>query len=235
MSRKNKTDAGFYPTLVTVIIISLACLMMLVVLQPGMPMEPDINIRMSYMRDHRNIWLFSWLLWMASAFGLLLFCFYLLPFLPKSRLTYYSLAIIAIGIAPDITAEFIYAIILPWIAVNTVAANDITLQIITEQFRTLEYLAVLLTGGFGNGAYNAGGLMLNILGFRNQLLPRWLLWFGIPSWLLGLALSVSTIINEPFLMRIFTATSMALSLIWMFLIAMIIFRHPQQYQLHKKV
>lgn len=204
---------------------------MLFILQPGLPIEPAVNVRMSYMYHHRIIWFAAWFLWMMSAFGLLLFCFYFLQFIPGSALTYYALGIVAIGIVPDITAEFIFATVLPWIGANAVGATDITRQIYTEQFRALEYLAVILTGGFGNGAYNAGGLMLNLMAFKNPALPRWLLWLGIPSWLLGLALSAATILHESSWMRIFTAVSMALSVTWMLLVAMIIFRHPQRYRL----
>lgn len=234
MPKPYQAGTGFYPTLVISAIILMACLAMLLFLQRGLPVEPDIHARMSYMHSHRMVWLGSWLLWMASAFCLLLFCFYLLPYLPRIAATYFAVAVVAIGIVPDLTAEFIYAVVLPWQAGIALNADEMTSRIVTEQFRALEYLAVLLTGGFGNGAYNAGGLTLNVLGFRNPAFPRWLLWFGVPSWTLGLGLSAATIIHAPFWMRILTATSMALSIAWMLLVALIIFRRPDQHRLPAK-
>ncbi|MBI3545999.1 MAG: hypothetical protein HY081_05320 [Gammaproteobacteria bacterium] len=227
-----KSDTGFYVTLTIIGTISLACLAMLFVLQPGLPIEPDIHARMRYILGHKNLWLASWFLWMLSALGLLLFCFYLLDFLPNSKIKFYALTLVAIGIGPDITAEFIFAVILPWLASNSIGADELTRTIHTEHFRSLEYLAVQLTGGFGNGAYNLGGIILNILGFKNKLLPRWLLWFGMPSWLLGLALSAATIIYQPFWILIFTASSMMLSLMWMLLVAAIIFYRPHRYRIN---
>jgi len=229
MPVSHKSGAGFYSTLGVVAVIILACLAMLFILQPGLPTEPDIALRMGYMHDHRVAWFGAWFLWMLSAFGLLLFCFLLLPFLPGSVATYYALAVVAIGVVPDITAEFIFATVLPWMAGTAAGANGTTAQMNMEQFRTLEFLAVVLTGAFGNGAYNAGGLMLNIIGFRNPALPRWLLWFGIPSWLLGLALGIATVVYELSWMRLLTAASMALSVTWMLLVALVVFRQPRRY------
>lgn len=230
----NKPGAEFYASLAVIGIIFVACLAMVFVLQPGLVIEPDIHARMRYMLDHKNIWLVSWLLWMASALGLLLFCFYLLDFLPSSKMKFYALALVAIGIAPDITAEFIFAVILPWLAANASNADELILKINIEHFRALEYLAAQLTGGFGNGAYNLGGIMLNILAFKNKKLPRWLLWLGIPSWLLGLALSAATVAGQAFWMFIFTAASMTLSLMWMGLVATIVFYRPDKYRLRAK-
>ena len=230
----NKPGTEFYVGLAVIGIIFGACLAMVFVLRPGLLIEPDIHVRMRYMLDHKNIWLVSWLLWMASALGLLLFCFYLLDFLPNSKIKFYALAVIAIGIAPDITAEFIFAVILPWLAANASNADELVLKINTEHFRALEYFATQLTGGFGNGAYNLGGIMLNILAFKNKKLPRWLLWLGIPSWALGLALSAATIAGQALWMLVFTAASLALSLIWMGLVAAIIFYRPERYRMRIK-
>jgi hypothetical protein len=87
-----------------------------------------------------------------------------------------------------------------------------------------------LTGFAANGLYNLGRLALNLLGFANHRLPRPLLWFGLPSWLLGLGLSAATAAQHFTLALLFTAASMTLSLAWMLAVTLVVFRHGQRFK-----
>jgi hypothetical protein len=158
---------------------------------------------------------------MLSALGLLLFCVYLLDYIPRSRLRHFAILVVAIGIAPDISAEVIFAFVLPPLLLME---NTATL------FMALEQIAMQLTGTVGNGAYNIGGLILNLLLFNNPRIPRLLVWAGLPAWCFGLALSVATALHEVFIATQLTGLAMVWSVGWMFAVALILFRHPQQYR-----
>lgn len=217
------SQAPKWVTLVIVAVIVGACFNMLVVLAPGLPLEPDVVRRMDYILVHTLAWQLGWLTWMLAAFGLLLFCYYLLPYIPHSTLKYFSITVVAIGIVPDISAEIIYAIVLPWLA-----HGDMTARV--ELFRLMEFIAMQGTGTFGNGAYNIGGLMLNILLFRNDKLPAWLIVSGAPAWIFGLFLSIATALNQPGATQVFTAIAMVWSVLWMLAVALIIYAAPQRYR-----
>ncbi len=210
-------------SLAIVAIIILACFNMLLILAPGLPLEPDIIRRMDYITSHTVAWQFGWLTWMISAFGLLLFCFYLLNYIPDSIAKYFAISVVAIGIVPDISAEMIYAFVLPWLA-----HGDIVTRV--ELFRLMDFVAMQLTGTFGNGAYNIGGLILNILLFKNHKLPVFIVIGGAPAWIFGLFLSISTALNQPAAAQIFAGIAMMWSVLWMLAVALIIYAAPQRYR-----
>jgi hypothetical protein len=226
MALHRSPPAAFRATLAVIGVIALACLLMLLVLRPGLPVDAgaDPAPRLTWLVGHQALWRFAWFTWMASALGLLLFCFLLRPFLPDTPLTRYALALVAIGVVPDLTAEFIFAFALPWLAERIAAGAPLI-----DQFFLFEYLAMLLTGALGNGAYNLGGLLLNLQGFRNPRLPRWLVWAGVPAWVLGLGLSAATAARSFAWMQWLTGASMALSLGWMLALALVVFRRPRRF------
>lgn len=206
-----------------VLIITSACLNMLWILAPGLPIDNDIAQRMAYIAANQAAWQWAWLNWMASALALLLFCFFLLPYIPYSPAKYFGITIVAIGIAPDIAAETLYAFVLPWLATGEFAAYH-------EVFRVIETIAMQLTGFFGNGAYNVGGLILNGLLFYNAKLPRWLIFLGLPSWILGLALSFSVAVYAIEAAQILTGAAIVWNVLWMLMIAFKIYAYPQRYK-----
>lgn len=202
-------------------LIILACFNMAFVLRDGLALGTPLVTRSLFLLEHTTLWQLGWLSWMLSALGLLLFCVYLLDYIPPSRLRQFAILVVAIGIAPDISAEVIFAFVLPPLLSVDGGA---------PLFLTLEQLAMQLTGTVGNGAYNAGGLLLNLLLLANPRVPRPLVWAGVPAWLFGLGLSVATALQALLLAQQLTAIAMAWSLAWMAAVALLLFRYPQRYR-----
>ena len=207
-------------SLVVIAIITTACLLMALFLRHGLPTGTTLAERMAFIAAHPLAWPLAWLLWMASALGLLLFCFWLRDYAPPSPARLFAIVLVAIGVVPDLVAESIYAFVLPRFAE----------QQATEMFSSFELMATLLTGFLANGAYCLGGLILNLSLLRNSRFPRLVAFAGIPSWLLGLGLSVAVFNQWMGTAVILTAASMTLSLAWMFIVTIYVFRFPERYQ-----
>ena len=146
--------APAWVTLGIVAIITLACFNMAFVLRDGLAIGTPFITRALFLSEHTALWQLGWLNWMIAALGLLLFCVYLLDYLPRTPLRRFAILLVAIGIGPDIIAEVLFAFVLPpLLQVDQPAAL----------FMTLEQIAMQLTGTVGNGFYNLGGLLLNLL------------------------------------------------------------------------
>lgn len=210
-----------YVTMGIAAVITLACFNMAFVLRDGLALGTPFVTRALFLTQHTALWQLGWLNWMLSALGLLLFCVYLLDYIPPSRLRQFAILVVAIGIAPDISAEVLFAFVLP----SLLSLNDSALL-----FMTLEQIAMQLTGTVGNGAYNLGGLLLNLLLFGNHKVPRTLIIAGIPAWLFGLALSVATALQAVFVAQPLTAIAMVWSVCWMLAVTLRLFLHPQRYR-----
>lgn len=225
MRRRHNTGLGSInpPTIAgfaIVGVITIACLSMALFLRHGLPVGTESSARMVFLLAHPLAWKMGWVGWMLSALGLLLFCCLLLEYIPASPWRSYGIALVAVGIAPDISAELIYAVVLPRLAEHGAV----------EAFELLEFIATQLTGVLGNGAYCLGGLTLNLLMLRNRLLSRALVWAGMPAWLLGLGLSVAVLGSWMTAAAVLTAASMTWSLTWMFLVTLRVFRFPARYR-----
>lgn len=207
-----------YASFVVIAVIGLACLNMVFVLRDGLPVGNSLVERAAFMNEQLLAWQLGWFNWMLSALGLLLFCSFLTRYIPPSTWRQFALLVVAIGIGPDLSAEAIYAFVLPNIPATT------------PGFEALDRLAMQLTGTIGNGAYNIGGLILNLLLLSNTRIPRWLILVGVPAWILGLALSVASALNWLTAAVFFTASAMAWSLCWMLLISATLYSQPQRYQ-----
>lgn len=203
--------------LLIVAVITLACFNMAFFMRDGLPTNPDLASRLSYLTDHRLLWQSGWFTWMLSAIGLLGFCCLLLAYIPRSRARTLGLALVAIGIGPDIIAETLYAFVLPMLSEPM-------------SFLLLDRVAMLLTGFIGNSAYCVGGLILNLLLFKNQRIPRAILYFGLPSWVIGLFISLATLAAEINLAALFTGVAMVWNVVWMFLFTQIVFRRSGVYR-----
>lgn len=208
-------------TLGIVAVIALACFNMAFVLRDGLAIGTPFITRALFLSEHTLLWQLGWLNWMISAPGLLLFCVYLLDYVPRSSLRHFAILLVAIGIGPDITAEVVFAFVLPPL---------LQLDIPATLFMTLEKLAMLLTGTVGNGFYCLGGLLLNLLLFSNPRIPRLLILAGLPAWLFGLALAVATALHAVLAATFFTGIAMLLSLCWMLAVALLLFMHPDRYR-----
>jgi hypothetical protein len=87
----------------------------------------------------------------------------------------------------------------------------------------LESLAMQLTGTMGNGFYNLGGLLLNVLLLGNKRLPRKLILIGLPGWFFGFGLSIACATYALEAAKIFTALGMVWSTAWIFGVSALIF------------
>lgn len=210
---------AYYLALLIIAIITLACFNMAFAMADGLPANPDLTSRLHYLATRTTWWQFGWLTWMASAIGLLTFCILLATYIPPSPLRILGISLVMIGIGPDISAEMIYAFVLPDI-------QD------TQMFVLIDRIAMLLTGFVGNGAYCLGGLLLNLALFKNTALSRAMLAFGLPSWLIGLLISVSAARNDIPTATIFTALAMVWNVLWMFWFTQTVFRQQQPVSCH---
>jgi hypothetical protein len=204
---------NYYVGLVIITVVTLACFNMALGMAEGLPVNPYLPERMHYLATHTLLWQYGWLSWMAAALGLLVFCHLLTLYMPVSTLSRIGLSLVSIGIAPDISAEVLYAWVLPGV-------QDV------ETFLLLDRIAMLLTGLVGNGVYCLGGLCLNLALFANPFLSRAMLGFGLPSWLIGLLISVSTAMQHLPATAIFTAIAMVWNVLWMFWLCQAVLRHP---------
>ncbi|HSC69123.1 MAG TPA: hypothetical protein VLC79_15625 [Cellvibrio sp.] len=206
---------NFLLGLTIVAILTLACFQMAFVITDGL-ISPDNTVveRNAFIQNNLGLWQLGWFNWMLGAIGLLTFCTMLLPFIPKSEWRVLGILFVALGIVPDIGAEVIFAFVIPY-----TPAIDPSLAIM----QTLELFAVQLTGTLGNGLYNIGGLLLNVLLLSNTRLPRKLILLGIPGWFLGFGLSIACAMHALDAMKLFTAVAMVWSTAWMLAITLKVF------------
>lgn len=205
---KNRTK--FFTIHVIAILITLACLLMNGPMRQGLPIDTTVAERMLFVAESSNIWTLSWFTWMFSAIGLLVFCVILADELNNDYRKTIGLFLVALGVAPDLIAEVIYAFILP---------KAVSLNMSESTFLLLEHLASHLTGFLGNGLYNLGGLLLTVLAIKQGMFKLWVSLWGVTAWLLGLSLSASIALNNLKAAEFFTASSMVLSTVWMVIFA----------------
>lgn len=196
----------FYTTLLIALIIFIACLMMNGPMHPGLPVGADLAARMAYINANLTLWQLGWLSWMAAALSLLAFAVMLSTELQPGAARQYGVLLVALGMAPDLMAETLYAFVMPAVT------NPALLQFIDS-------LAMHLTGFLGNGLYNLGGMLLTLALLKQQPALRLWLYPGIIAWLLGLGLSVTIALQQLKLAEFFTASSMTLSTLWFAAIA----------------
>lgn len=200
----------FYLIHVIVAVITVACFLMNGPMREGLPLDTSLSDRMAFISANGFIWTVSWVVWMFSAIGLFVFCSILADEIRSSVFSKVGVALVAMGIAPDLIAEVIYAFVIPEVIDRNIGSEFVEL---------LEVIAAHLTGYLGNGLYNLGGLLLTILAFQQGVLKTWIAIWGGVAWGLGLMLSFSIAAGSFRLAEIFTATSMTLSTAWMLIFA----------------
>lgn len=195
---------------VIAILITLACVLMNGPMRQGLPLGTSVAERMDFIANQTSLWTMSWIVWMFCALGLLVFCAILADEVKPDFRKKVGLLLVALGVAPDLTAEVIYAFVLPKI---------VSLNMGASAFELFEHIAAHLTGFLGNGLYNLGGLLLTYLAIKQRLFNSWVAIWGVTAWLLGISLSISIAIGNFKLAEIFTASSMVLSTMWMVIFA----------------
>ena len=160
-----------------------AGLVLLLALRHGIPAgESDLSARITYVGDHALVWRLGWLVWNLAAISLLGF-FVVLAARWRERspiLCGLALLCAAAGLAADLGAEAILAVVSPGLRGKTYA--------------TVESVAVALTGYLGNGLYSVGGILLTVAGRRD--LPPALLRLAAAVWAVALWLSVATLVSS---------------------------------------
>lgn len=160
-----------------------AGLVMLLVLRYGLPAgESDLSARIAYVGDHVLAWRLGWLVWNLAAISLLGF-FVVLAARWRARapiLGGLALLCAAAGLAADLGAETILAVVSPGLR--------------GETYAVVESIAVALTGYLGNGLYAVGGILLTVAGRRD--LPPVLLWLAAAVWIVALWLSIATLVSS---------------------------------------
>ena len=211
----------FLSTIAVVAVMVAAVLNMGIVLKGGMLFDQDVSVRIKYIHENLTLWRLGWLNWNLAAMGLLWTGCLLMRFIPNSKLRLYGFMLIAIGIAPDVSAEMIFAFIIPPISkVNP--DYDVV--------RAFEFLAIQLTGFVGNGFYNIGGLLLNLLLLQNRKLPKKLIIAGIPGWFFGIGISAGSALLLFDVLKPLTGIAMLWSTSWIMAMGWVVFRHAEQYE-----
>lgn len=205
----------FITTHIIVLIIFCACLLMNGPMREGLPVGGDIMGRMAYVVENIFWWKVGWFMWMASALGLFLFSVFLADALKPSVFRNFAVGLVALGMAPDLIAEVVYAFILP-MAYQSGAEESFLIF--------YEQLAVHLTGFLGNGLYCLGGLLLNTLLIKQRLVNQWIGYGGVVAWILGIGLSIAIAMGNMPAAEALTAASMVLSTLWMLIIAHTLFK-----------
>lgn len=200
----------FYLVHLIALLITLASFLMQYSMREGLPIDNTLSERIDFIAGNHIEWTLSWCIWMFAALGLFAFCAILADELRRTYLRVIGLASVAIGIAPDLIAEVIYAFVIP---------DTIHKGFNQETIALLETIATYLTGYLGNGLYNLGGLLLTLLAYYQGILKRWVAAWGIIAWLLGLSLSASIALGSLSAAEFFTASSMVLSTAWMIIFA----------------
>lgn len=202
-----------------VFILTLACFQMAFVITDGLVASDNSVVeRNEFIQNNLALWQLGWFNWMLAALGLLTFCIMLLPFIPESEWRLLGVLLVGLGIVPDIGAEVIFAFVIP---------HSHSIDPTLASMQTLELIAMQLTGTLGNGLYNIGGLLLNILLLRNKALPRKIIFAGIPGWFFGFGLSICCAFYALDAAKFFTAAGMVWSTAWMLAIALFVFPHQQ--------
>jgi len=178
-----------------------AGLMMLLTLRYGVPAgESDLSARIAYVGDHILAWRVGWLVWNLAALSLLGFYVVLAARWRERAPILCALALLcaAAGLAADLGAETILAVVSPGLQ--------------GETYAVVESIALALTGYLGNGLYAVGGILLTWAG--RQELPRGLLWLAAAVWTSALWLSVATLVSSSSGQFASAATLMPLFVLW---------------------
>ena len=200
----------FYTVHLIVVVITIACILMNGPMREGLPLDNTVAQRIAFIANNGFVWSASWFMWMISALGLFVFSAILADELEQNLMRTIGLALVAMGIAPDLIAEVIYAFVIPELIVR---------QLNTDMFEMLEIIAMHLTGFLGNGLYNIGGLTLTIAAIRQNVFGGWVAVWGVTAWVLGLLLSLSVAIGSLVAAELLTASAMVLSTSWMLVFA----------------
>ena len=150
-----------------------AAFAMLLLLAPGMEVEPSLAARASYIANHPLAWKAGWAVWIAAALSLAAFYAWWGVRLGRPGLTTGAFVIGVAGVACDLFAETLYIGWLP------------------ERIETLAPLGTLMTGAAANGLYTLAGILLTMA----TPMGRALRWWAAAVWTCGIAVTAFTLLR----------------------------------------
>jgi hypothetical protein len=149
-----------------------AAFAMLLVLRPGMEVEPDATARAVYISTHAAAWRAGWGLWIAAALALAAFYAWWGSRVGGSRATVAFVLALA-GVACDIFAESLFIGWLP------------------GSLATIAPLGTTLTGAAANGFYTLAGILLTLATPMSRGLRLW----AAAVWTCGVAVTTFTLLS----------------------------------------
>lgn len=183
---------------------------MLVVLGGGTETEPDPLERAAYITEHSTAWRLGWMLWMTAAASLVGFYAAWGSRLAATGWAGAATLLAACGMVCDLTGESLYILVLveqaaPVIQGAARSGWDVV------GFQETQRLATLLTAGVANGLYTVGGVILTL---GTPRLPRWVGAAMWTTWLAGLVMSASALLDSTAGMVAATALLFPLLITW---------------------
>jgi len=169
-----------------------AALALATVLAPGVSLAPTAT-QAGYVADHLVAWRLGWSLWIAAALSLIAFFWWWGSRLGWPALARLAVAVAAIGVIADVTAE---STLIAWSPGQPFDVGG----------------PLRLSGVVANGLYSVAGAMLTL---RSPGLPRWLARWSWAIWVLGFGLALAAIAGSDEASRLFTAALFALFVPWL--------------------
>jgi len=152
---------------------------MVLVLRHGMQTEPDMCARAQYVRDHATAWYLGWAVWMASALSVLAFYVWWRRCIGRNRLGEAAVFAAVLGVYCDLTGE----------ALLMAVASETEFLL----YELYQDMGTALTGGAANGLYTMGGILLTL---ATRDLPRGIRLMQWITWIAGVAMTVSAIVES---------------------------------------
>ncbi|HZN62090.1 MAG TPA: hypothetical protein VFC90_06760 [Planctomycetota bacterium] len=144
---------------------------MLVLLRPGMEVEPDPAARAAYIAGHPVAWRAGWALWIGAAISLAGFYAWWGSRLGRARPATSAFVIVLAAVACDLFAESLY---LGWLP---------------QDLETTAPLGTLLTGVAANGLYTIAGILLTLATPLGRALRLW----AALVWTCGVGVTLFTV------------------------------------------
>jgi hypothetical protein len=159
---------------------------MALVLRHGLETNPNFEDRLSFIVDHRVLWVRGWLTWTAAAIAIV---YFYMTFSSTHRLGRLAVLLAAAAIATDLSAQAIEIGVLPPIAARIIGSNGGV-----DLFVALHRTAVMLSGYVANGLYSLAALIL--AWSARRVYPLGVSFAGIATACAGFALSAAALVDS---------------------------------------
>jgi hypothetical protein len=183
----------------------IACVGILLV-RGGTEAEAEMAARLKWVTDYTALWTANWMIWAVASMSLVTFFVVWrarLVELAGSRVqTLLACLVCTVGLVFDLAGE----------SVNVVWLTRPGLNV--DEFRRGARLYALLSPAAANGLYCLAGLTLSVVSGRVGFLPGWIGRLGYVTWMVGLTLTVATVVDLRWLIVITGGAVMMLFIPW---------------------